>query len=164
MDIKLENLLIGDDFALKIADFDLSHCKDDQKVIGRGTKLYRAPELIHGRCKNPNSADIYSAGIFLFVLKTKGVVPHAENQLVKGVDFFELLHNNDPKFWAEHCKIQTKEDSFFDNEFKELFIAMTRTKPEERCSIEQIKQSKWYNGPCYSEEELKNKLERIFTN
>jgi hypothetical protein len=49
----------------------------------------------------------------------------------------------------------------FDRDFKELFISMTRYNPDDRVSIEAIKNSKWYNGPYYSSEELKYKMDVV---
>lgn len=161
LDLKLENILIGDEFTLKIADFDLSHFAGDAKIISRGTKFYRAPELIQSKVKDPKLADIYAAGIVLFTFKTQGILPHAENSSVHGVDFSLLLHSNDPRFWTEHCKIQGRQESFFDEDFKELFLAMTQPNPENRATIETIKKSKWYNGPCYTPEEIKNRMKKI---
>jgi len=162
MDIKLENLLIGDDYALKIADFDLSHRANDAKIISKGTKFYRAPELIQGKCKNTTLADIYSAGVVLFAFKSQGNLPHAENSLVKGVNFAHLLHNNDPNFWKQYCRTEEKDESLFDEDFKELFHAMTHVDLEKRATIDTIKKSKWFNGPYYSKEELKDRMNRVF--
>jgi serine/threonine protein kinase len=160
MDIKLENLLIGKGFTLKIADFDLSYNEGDILVITKGTKFYRAPEIKEEACKNPNAADIYSAGIVLFVMKTKGILPHVEQNLIEGINFSELLYHNVSQFWEEHCRMQGQ-SMVFDRDFKELFISMTRYNPDDRVSIEAIKKSKWYNGPYYSSEELKYKMDVV---
>jgi len=162
MDLKLENLLVGQDYQLKIADFDLSHFAQDSKILSRGTKFYRPPELIQGRCQNTQAVDIYSAGIILFTLKTKGMLPHAEDSRVAGVDFAGLLYTDNQQFWNKHCEIQKKDVSFFDEDFKNLFNAMINLNPSARPSIQQIKQSAWYNGPCYTNEELKTKVGRLY--
>lgn len=161
LDLKLENLLIGEDFILKIADFDLSQFAGDSKIISHGTKFYRAPELSLKNCKDTFAADIYSAGIVLFTMKSHGVLPHAENNLISGVNFSQLLHTGDPKFWKEHCKVQKKTEAFFDEDFKELFLAMTNPDPEKRATIQDIKKSKWYNGACCTPEEIKNRMNKI---
>jgi len=161
MDLKLDNLLIGDDYNLKIADFDLSHFKDDAIIISNGTKFYRAPEVIQGRCNNPKIADIFSAGVVLFTLKSRGIYPQFEANSYGGVELSELLFKNKEEFWKQHCIIQKKEASFFDDDFKELFEEMTKPGIRERATIENVKASKWYNGPYYSSAELKEKMERI---
>jgi serine/threonine protein kinase len=163
MDLKLENLLVGEDFKLKIADFDLSYIADDNKILSRGTKFYRPPELIQGKCQNTQSADIYSAGIILFTLMTRGMLPHAEDTCVAGVDFAGLLYTQNQEFWNKHCEIQKKDASFFTEDFKNLFNAMVSLNPSDRPSIQQIKESKWYNGPCYTNEELKTKVARLYS-
>jgi len=161
MDLKLENLLMDENYNLKIADFDLSYVDGDSKVLSKGTKFYRAPDVMNSVCTNTRAADIYAAGIVLFTFKSRGILAHSENNLIGGVNFAELLHNNDPKFWTKHAEVQKKDISFFDQDFKDLFISMTRPKPSDRISIEEIKKSKWYNGPCCTPEELKSKVSKI---
>eukprot|EP00330_Aristerostoma_sp_ATCC50986_P001863 CAMPEP_0114576740 /NCGR_PEP_ID=MMETSP0125-20121206/1472_1 /TAXON_ID=485358 ORGANISM="Aristerostoma sp., Strain ATCC 50986" /NCGR_SAMPLE_ID=MMETSP0125 /ASSEMBLY_ACC=CAM_ASM_000245 /LENGTH=113 /DNA_ID=CAMNT_0001765497 /DNA_START=120 /DNA_END=461 /DNA_ORIENTATION=+ len=46
LDIKPENLLLGDDLQLKIADFDLAYFEGDEMIKSGGTPCFRAPELI----------------------------------------------------------------------------------------------------------------------
>jgi len=162
MDLKLENMLMGENYNLKIADFDLSYIDGDSKVLSKGTKFYRAPDVMIGACQDTRAADIYAAGIILFTFKSRGILAHSENNLIGGVNFSELLHNNDPKFWTKHCEVQKKDSSFFDQDFKDLFIAMTRPKPSDRITIQEVKKSKWYNGPVYTPEELKAKVSKIF--
>jgi len=154
LDLKLENLLIGDNFTLKITDFDLSCFASTEKIKSGGTKFYRAPELANGRCKNALTTDIYSAGIILFALKTGGKFPHTEKTPYKNIDLYSLLKNKDQEFWSRHCQFQNQPPSFFSSEFKELFEGMVAVKPEERFSIPQIKNSKWYNGDVFSKDEL----------
>ena len=163
MDLKLENLLLGENFNLKIADFDLSYIANDPKILSRGTKFYRPPEVIQGKCVNTQAADIYSVGIILFTLVTGGILPHAEDSKVAGVDFAALLYCKNDEFWSQHCKLQKKDDSLFDQDFKDLFNAMVRINPDERVTIDQIKQSNWYNGPYYTNEELTAQVGNLFT-
>jgi serine/threonine protein kinase len=158
LDLKLDNLLVGEDYTLKIADFDLSYMTGDEEVLARGTKCYRCPEFIRGRCVNFIAADIYSAGIILFILKSGGLMPHSENNLVKGIDFYDLLYTNHSKFWEKHQQFQKGQD-VFDPEFKELFLSMTQLNPSERASIEDVKNSKWYNGEVYTNEELREVMQ-----
>jgi len=80
LDLKLENLLMDENYTLKLADFDLSYIYGDGKVKTRGTKNFRAPEMYNGTCTNPKAADVYSAGIILFLFKTEGLVPYKEDE------------------------------------------------------------------------------------
>jgi serine/threonine protein kinase len=162
MDLKLENILIGEDYNLKIADFDLSYLSGDNKILSKGTKFYRSPELIQGRCFDTTTADIYSAGIILFTLKTRGMLPHAEDSQVSGIDFAGLLYTQNDQFWNKHCEIQNKDETFFEDDFKALFNALVSLNPENRPTIAQIKQSKWYNGPSYTPEEVKTQVGKLF--
>ena len=158
LDLKLENLLIGKDYQVKIADFDLSYIIGDTEILTRGTQYYRSLELLAHKCKDGSSADIYSAGVILFLMKTGGVIPHSEGSMFEGVDLLELLHTNTKLFFSKHCEIQEKEPSFFTDSFKELFLSMTKKDPKERATISDIKSSRWYNGPVYTKDELTKKM------
>lgn len=162
LDLKLENLLVGKDYSLKIADFDLSFMVGDKKVLTRGTKFYRAPELRASKCKDGVRADIYAAGIILFVLKSGGVIPHAEDNLYQGINLFELMNNDPQEFFNKHCNIQGREPTYFDADFKSLFLSMVNPNAEKRATINDIKNSRWYKGAVYSDKELSEKVRRMF--
>jgi len=152
MDLKLENLLLGEDFQMKIADFDSAFFPKDHFVSTRGTINFRAPEVKGVKCRNPKKADIYSMGIILFALKA-GVLPYIEDVLVKGHNLFELLKAEDSSYWEVMAGLNNP-DLRFEDDFKELFMSMVRADPEKRASIEDIKNSRWYQGPTYSNKEL----------
>lgn len=154
LDLKLDNLLLGPGYRLKIGDFDQAYVKGEPTIYSRGTVCYRAPELAQRACKNVEAADIYSAGIILFLLMSNGTLPYSELDKGKGMELYSLLVNHPKKFWERHCKIQKKDNEFFSDDFRRLFGAMVRPNPKERPSIKQVKESKWYTGEIYSEEEL----------
>jgi len=160
LDIKLDNLLLSADYTLKIGDFDTAHFSEDAIILSQGTKYYRAPEIIKGNCSDPKPADFYSAGVVLFLLKTKGIFPQLEDDTYENSDLGDLLQTNIPQFWNVHRRLQRKERSFFDKDFCDLFIGMTRKEPRKRLTIDKIKQSNWYNGPIYDNEELKKIFEK----
>jgi serine/threonine protein kinase len=161
MDIKPENLLLGHYFQLKIADFDLSYMKGDSKIKARGTTTYRAPEMICNTCKDPYAADIFSAGLTLFMLKSGGIVPQMEEKSYKGYNLYNLLQHNNEEFWRVHNEIKG-EANFYEADFKNLFNSMTRENVSERATIRQIKSSKWYNGEIYTNEELQLVMRKNF--
>lgn len=162
LDIKLENLLIAENYTLKVTDFDLSYCEEDGYVRTRGTKNFRAPELLIKNCQNPKAADVYSAGIMLFLLKTKGNLPYLEEKPEKGLDMAEIKNNDPTLFWKKHCQLLGKESSYFSPEFKHLFMSMTNFDSAQRMTIAEVKDSAWYKGPVYSSEELKKEMRTHF--
>ena len=108
LDLKLENIMLNDNFELKIIDFDLAcHCKDKgQKIISQGTQNYRAPELRDKRVENYQVCDIYSAGILLFVFACDGILPFIESDdELFGQKLKEYMQNDPSKFWAKHARI-----------------------------------------------------------
>lgn len=156
------NLLLGENFKLKLLDFDGSYLNGDSKILYLTTKNYRGPETIVKNCKDPYKSDIYSMGVLLFILFMKKM-PYDEDSIIEGEDLWSLMLDNDPKFWEHHKKLQNfpKEPS---KEFKRLFFAMTKDNPKERISIEEIKESKWYNGPIYDKSELDRVMKRLLKN
>jgi len=159
MDLKPENLLLGKDYKLKITDFDLSFKKGDSSLSGKGTIEFRAPEVKNKTCKNTEAADVYSAGIVLFVLKV-GYLPYLEEQSILDFDMLDLMLNCPENFWLAHAEIDQKINEL-DEDFKSLFISMVRKEPHRRASLEKIKSNRWYQGPTYNEQELKELMESI---
>ena len=162
LDIKMDNLLFGQDFELKITDFDFSYKKGDVCSIGRGTPGYRAPEIAHKKCKEPKLADLYSAGIILFVLRF-GYLPYDEKDLVFGCNLQELMFQNPERFFQVHQKFR-KANLDCCEEFKQLFLGMINEIPEKRLSINEIRRSSWYQGQTYKNQEMKSIFNNIFMN
>mmetsp|Transcript_5177 Transcript_5177/g.4387 ORF Transcript_5177/g.4387 Transcript_5177/m.4387 type:complete len:269 (-) Transcript_5177:214-1020(-) len=153
-DIKPENLLLGEDYNLKLIDFDFAfNVNSCAKTPGKGTPCYRAPEQIDDSAKDFKALDIYSAGIQLFVF-CMGYAPYLEDQKVEGHDLMSLMFENPSLFWTVHKNFM-EEGLVAGDSFKELFIGMTKKDPAERLTIDEIKKSKWYNQPIYKEEEIK---------
>lgn len=155
LDVKPENVLFKKNFGLMLADFDLSiKIEEDKTIDTKGTKNFRAPEIYNGTCKNPKLADVYSLGIILFLMKSNGTMPYIEEKLNNGVDMFVLKECEPEKFWKEHCDYGKKPTSFFSEEFKNLFLHMTKSDSRERASLSQIKTSSWYRGETFNDKEL----------
>lgn len=77
-DMKPENVLIGDDGRVKVADFGLVRAVDTQTSAGTdtvlGTVSYLAPEQIEHGTADPR-ADLYACGVMLYEMLT-GDKPH----------------------------------------------------------------------------------------
>lgn len=141
LDLKTSNLLLGDNYKLKIADFDLSYKEGDMMVNGRGSQDYRAPEVIDRNLRDPMAADIYSAGIILFVMMF-GRLPFLEKDHSVN-STYRMFKNDIAKFFKFHAQ-KSRSHKKISNEFVDLFKSMVTKKPEERALMEDIKESEWY--------------------
>jgi len=75
-DIKPDNILIDKELNLKITDFGLSKSYLNEDRSGGGTPMYYSPEQIFNADKIDHRSDIYSFGILLYQLITKGLFPY----------------------------------------------------------------------------------------
>lgn len=151
LDLKLENLLLGADFNLKLADFDFAYKKGDLVLQGYGTENFRAPEIINKECRVPEHADIFSMGVILFCL-IFGHIPFSEQMKIKDYDLFNLIMDDPEAYWEALKEI--KGTIPVSDDFKDLLASMLCREPSERASLGEIKRSSWYKKPTYSLKEL----------
>mmetsp|Transcript_12898 Transcript_12898/g.11021 ORF Transcript_12898/g.11021 Transcript_12898/m.11021 type:complete len:138 (-) Transcript_12898:195-608(-) len=135
---------------LKITDFDCCYTEGDTSLSCKGTRNFRAPELMNGTVSMPDLTDVYSAAIVLFVFKF-GILPYSEDPKSDTHDLMRLLQENPPKFWERH---QEWSKYKIDEDFKELFEMMTRANCKERATIQDIKESRWFKKSIYTKIEL----------
>lgn len=154
MDLKLDNLLLDEEFRLKLADFDCCCYTREREIMHRGTRDYRALEVIEEKCKDPKAADMYSVGVILFLLYT-GFAPYFEDKTVgdQDYDLFDILTNNPRKYFKSLSKCHNYKISF-DTHFKKLFLSLTSKDPSKRLSTKEVKENKWYQKPIYDAREL----------
>jgi serine/threonine protein kinase len=71
LDLKLDNILVGNDYKLKICDFGFAKPVSEQITKTYGTYNYMAPEVINKKAGEHYygvQADIFSLGVIMFVL------------------------------------------------------------------------------------------------
>jgi len=132
LDIKPENVVISSNFDLRIIDFDFSRISnsDENLAMPRGTKDYRAPELISGNIFNFEACDVFSLGVVLFVIKTGGKMPFLEDHAGAGIpNLVKLIEENPEEFWNFHSKILGLGNGFFSKEFRNFFEKVCNPNP-----------------------------------
>jgi len=68
-DLKSGNVLVGENFAAKLADFGLSMKRKSSGFLG--TPFWMAPELLKHGCQPSVKTDVYSFGVTLYELLTR---------------------------------------------------------------------------------------------
>jgi tRNA A-37 threonylcarbamoyl transferase component Bud32 len=69
-DLKLTNMLIDDDFNIKIIDFGFACEAEEFQKMYCGTPSYMAPEIVEKKLYEPRPTDMWSLGVVLFKLLT----------------------------------------------------------------------------------------------
>lgn len=141
-DIKLDNVLLCDNYIAKICDFGISKVVKKGEIIREdcGTPAYTAPEVVSGNGYSGFQADVWSLGIMLFVMVT-GKVPFKDQ-----TKSLEILHQ----------LIKKGEFSFPNNvvlsdNLKDLISKMLIVDPEKRIKIDEIIDHPWFKLPLISE-------------
>lgn len=163
-DIKLENILLDENFNIKLTDFGYSNSIFDGKVIDKktGTPSYRPPEMWIDDFKGHNGVktDIFQLGIVLFILLS-GMPPfHEANPL--DTYYKTALAGRWDLFWMlKQRDFKTKKVPGFSDELKVLLTQMLSPKLEERPSLEEIRTSSWFaNTKPATEEEVSIEMKR----
>lgn len=158
LDLKLQNLMLGNDFNLKIIDFDQAQKFTDKKIVSRGTPFFRAPEVIDGSGKNFDAIDMYSVGVILYAIRAKEhpfeeIKMHNNGKTVTLIDNSTFVEDNN-YFWRVK-EFNQENKMLFSESFKELINGLLEPEVDKRYTLEQVKKSKWYNGQVLDRAELK---------
>lgn len=97
-DIKLENIIVGDDGIARLSDFGFCKLFNDQYIstLVEGTRPYVAPEIFEGRQDPANlgPADIYALGVLFFymILLSRHDPVFTEYSITKTIELIKTLN------------------------------------------------------------------------
>ena len=164
-DIKGENLLICNNFQLKISDFSVLKLNEPNKIFkltnstinSKGPEYYNESKELN--VNNSYKVDIYGAGIIIYHLIYKYQLINSSNK-----NFFFFKSNSKDR--KKELLIKTineainriNEDKCLNNEsdFKQLLISMIQPIISNRASIEELLNNKWVNKNIELMQKIKN--------
>jgi serine/threonine protein kinase len=119
LDLKLDNILIGNDFKLKICDFAMAKPASQKLTTIQGTISYMAPEVFNEDTEDYYGvqADIFALGVIMFMLCI-GHAPFATAQrsdrwyryLQKNPDYFFQVQPNIKTFLKTNKRVALDDD------------------------------------------------------
>ncbi len=162
-DIKLDNLLLGSDYNLRLADFGFIAPKAGKdgasgKLFSyRGTKAYMAPELHSKKAGySGEKIDIFAAGVVLYSIIAQSQPFFTTNSQEPQYVNYKTFHSYNTEFWKGMAK--RFPHGLFTEPFISLINGMLAYNSDKRLTIAEIKSHPWYNGPVATYEEIKTEF------
>eukprot|EP00638_Chattonella_subsalsa_P011381 CAMPEP_0117782244 /NCGR_PEP_ID=MMETSP0948-20121206/3330_1 /TAXON_ID=44440 /ORGANISM="Chattonella subsalsa, Strain CCMP2191" /LENGTH=263 /DNA_ID=CAMNT_0005610437 /DNA_START=204 /DNA_END=991 /DNA_ORIENTATION=+ len=155
-DVKPENLVFNDKFELKLADFGLAAKIDieppDQEPYLEthcGTCSYVAPEICLRQKYKGSQADVWSAGVILFMMLT-GHPPFNKAQAPGDWWYTAIYENCHDRFWRSHLKSSPQ----ISLESRMIINFILTPDPGRRPTIGEIKQHEWMENEILDTTEM----------
>jgi serine/threonine protein kinase len=139
-------------YNLKIADFGYASAKSTN-TTEVGTEDYMAPELFVNSEYNGQVADLFGAGIILFMMVAQS---KAFLKATASDNFYKnILCNKPEKFWKIHSHSIS-----YSSDFKNLVTSLLASNPIHRPSISEIKEHPWFTKSVPTKDEIKEEFAR----
>jgi len=159
LDLKLENIMIGESFELKIIDFDQAQKTSDEIMDSGGSASYRAPEVTENMCIDMKAADVFSAGVILFTFVVKEFpFLEIEDPELKNVQSYNTFDKDNESFWKAKFAREKIDQKLLTEDFIELINGMLARDVQKRLKVKDVKASKWYNKPILDAQRFKEEM------
>ena len=154
-DIKLDNILLDENFSPKICDFGFSCVNTQNLTVNLGTSGYKPPEVSRSKPYDGCKVDIFCLGVSLI-------------RLVIGTTAFGKATRNDQKY---HMIMQKKYKEYWEivesqnngiklsKTFKDLYINMILYNPQLRLTAKEVLEHPWFKEINEMEQTTKKNLE-----
>ena len=167
-DIKLDNILLDENYHPKLSDFGLAIHYSNNLQGYTGTPRYMAPEITKDGKYDGKEVDIFSLGVTLFRL-TLGIFPYTDSNN-ENILYYLFKNKKYDLYWKyiDILENNSEEINNLSDEFKKLFYQMVSFDPSERPDMEKILYDNWFGDiKDMSESELNDyekeiKLEEEF--
>lgn len=158
-DLKTSNILIDDDYTVKIADFGLAkvHLDDECNTPGVVTLWYRAPELLLGSRSYDYSVDVWSLGCILGEMLVRKPIFRGNNEITQLETIIHTCGSINEKTFSsidmleDYSKYRLPQSprnvgrlfGDCDKHAVDMLDLMLVADPRQRCSIERLQEHKY---------------------
>ena len=127
-DLKLTNILIDEEYAVKIIDFGFACEANDLHRMYCGTPSYMAPEIVEKKHYLPKPTDVWSVGVVLYKLLSGEYAFGAEDH---------------PELKKNIVNVRVEFPPYFSTKVKSLLLGCFEYDPEKRLTVEAVFEHPW---------------------
>jgi len=161
-DIKLENILIDENFQIKLADFGFARSFDDnnkEKMTTRlGTEYYIAPEMRRYDPYSGMKIDMFSCGVVLFLL-VFGRPPFRQASSIDPL--YRYFSDDQPQNFWEKTERVVNGGKECNMALKLLINDLFASDPSKRPTAEKVLQYEWMKQDVGSDKEMETYMMKI---